>query len=255
MKIVRFKNGSENTASYGVKKENQIYLIKNSPYDDDIIIDTDHCIPYTNNILLSPCEPTKIIALAINFPGATGQTKDMSEPLVFIKASNCIVGCNDRVKIAFSSETWGESELGVVIKKEAKNISKDNVKDYILGFVPVNDVSCENVEGRDHHLARSKSPDGYCPVGHWIDTEYDYNGKIIEAYHNERLIRKGKANEMIWNPEKIIIWLSSWMTLYPGDLISTGAPVRTRDRLYLQGGDSFTVKIKGFPDLVTKFYE
>ena len=60
---------------------------------------------------------------------------------------------------------------------------------------------------------------------------------------------------MIWNPEKIIIWLSSWMTLYPGDLISTGAPVRTRERLYLHDGDNFTVKIEGFPDLVTSFYE
>ena len=179
----------------------------------------------------------------------------MSEPLVFLKASNCIASCNDKVIFSFSSETWGESELGVVIKKEAKNINPKNVKDYILGYIPVNDVSCENVDDRDHHLARSKSADGYLPVGHWIDTEYDHKNKVIEAYHNDCLIRQGMINDMFWKPEKILPWLSSWMTLYPGDIISTGAPVRTRDRLYLKDGDIFTVKIEGFPDLSTFFYE
>ena len=60
---------------------------------------------------------------------------------------------------------------------------------------------------------------------------------------------------MFWKPEKILPWLSSWMTLYPGDIISTGAPVRTRDRLYLKDGDIFTVKIEGLPELSTFFYE
>ena len=78
---------------------------------------------------------------------------------------------------------------------------------------------------------------------------------MIEAYHNGMPIRRGRANEMLLNPEKIIVWLSTWMTLYPGDVISTGAPVRTRDRLYLEDGDTFTVKIEGFPDLITTFYK
>jgi len=240
---------------YGVIKNELIFPIIGSPFSEKINISNDAELTYDSSILLKPCLPTKIIALAINFPGATGQTKDMLEPLVFLKANNCARAFNKPVKIAFSSQTWGESELGLVIKKEAKNININNVKDYILGYVPVNDVSCENVDGRDHHLARSKSADGYCPIGHWIDTEYDFNGKKIQAYHNKTIIREGIADQMIWNPEKIIIWLSSWMTLYPGDIISTGAPVRTRDRLYLNDGDTFTVKIQGFPNLVTSFYE
>ena len=254
MKIIRYK--IENSLPrYGVIKNELIFPIIGSPFAEKIEISKDEELVYDSSILLKPCLPTKIIALAINFPGATGQTKDMLEPLVFIKANNCARAFNKPVKIAFSSETWGESELGLVIKKETRNININNVKDYILGYVPVNDVSCENIEGRDHHLARSKSADGYCPIGHWIDTEYDYTGKKIQAYHNETIIREGIADQMIWNPEKIIIWLSSWMTLYPGDLISTGAPVRTRERLYLHDGDNFTVKIEGFPDLVTSFYE
>jgi len=254
VKIVRYNNDL-NLPCFGSVEDNCIIPIFGSPFDKKIKLLKNEALKYDPSILLPPCAPTKVIALAINYHGATGQTKDMLEPLVFLKASNCIVGCNDSVKIAFSSETWGESELGVVIKKEVKNISYKDVSDYILGYIPVNDISCENVDNRDHHLARSKSPDGYCPVGQWIDTEYNYQGKMIEAFHNETLIRRGSTDEMIWNPEKIIVWLSSWMTLYPGDIISTGAPVRTRDRLYLKNGDTYTVKIEGFPDLVTKFYE
>ena len=253
MKILRYRNNN-GRGQYGVLKEKKIYPILNSPFEDNVTISKDDPIEYDETILLAPCKPSKAIALAINYEGATGQTKDMSEPLVFLKANNCIVGCNENVHIAFSSETWGESELGVVIKKETKNISFEQVSDHILGYVPVNDVSCENIDGRDHHLARSKSADGYCPVGHWIDTEYNYQNKMIEAFHNGTLIRSGSTTDMIWGPWKIIIWLSSWMTLYPGDIISTGAPVRTRDRLYLEDGDTFTVKIDGFPDLVTSFY-
>ena len=254
MKIVRYIN-ENNEINYGSVEDNFIIPFSGSPFADKQILMYNNRLRYDSSILLSPCTPTKIIALAINYEGATGQTINMLEPLVFLKGTNCISNCNDSVKIAFPSETWGESELGVVIKKEMKNISIVDVGQYILGYCPVNDVSCENIDDRDHHLARSKSADGYCPVGHWIDTQYDYQDKLIEAYHNDILIRKGKTSEMLWKPEKIVSWLSNWMTLYPGDIISTGAPVRTRDRLYLSDGDTFTVRIEGFQDLVTSFYE
>jgi 2-keto-4-pentenoate hydratase/2-oxohepta-3-ene-1,7-dioic acid hydratase in catechol pathway len=180
----------------------------------------------------------------------------MSEPLVFLKSTNAVVDCNYKVKLPFSSKTWGEAELGVVIKrKTSKILSEKDVKEYILGYVPVNDVSCVNVDNRDHHLARSKSANGFCPVGQYIDMDYDYRNKEILAYHNDILLRKGNTDQMIWNPEKIIIWLSRWMTLYAGDIIITGTPSRIRDRLFLRENDTYTVDIEGFPNLITSFYE
>jgi len=180
----------------------------------------------------------------------------MSEPLVFLKSTNAMVDCNCKVRLPFSSNTWGEAELGVVIKKTTTpQVSSLNVKDYILGYIPANDVSCNNVEDRDHHLARSKSADGFCPIGQYIDTDYDYRNKEILAYHNDIMLRKGNTDQMIWNPEKSVVWLSGWMTLYPGDIVITGTPSRVRDRMFLKDGDTYTVKIEGFPNLVTKFYE
>jgi 2-keto-4-pentenoate hydratase/2-oxohepta-3-ene-1,7-dioic acid hydratase in catechol pathway len=256
MKIIRYKNINRNSDSYGIIESDIIYPIIDTPFTDEINIDRERSIPLNFNLLLVPCKPTKVVALAINYEGATGQTETMSEPLVFLKSTNSIVGCNVKVRLPFVSNTWGEAELGVVIKKTTSlQVSASNVKDYILGYLPADDVSCDNVEDRDHHLARSKSADGFCPVGQYIDTDYDYRNKKILAYHNDILLREGKTDQMIWNPERIIVWLSNWMTLYPGDIIITGTPSRVRDRLFLKDGDTYTVKIEGFPDLVTSFYE
>ena len=153
------------------------------------------------------------MALAINYLGATGQTASMSEPLVFLKSTNAVANFNEQVKLPFNSNTWGESELGVVIgKTTTSDVTTENVKDFILGYVPANDVSCDNVEGRDHHLARSKSADGFCPLGQYIDTNYDFRDKKIVAYQNDTLLRKGNTNQFIWDPEKIVLWLAGWMT-------------------------------------------
>lgn len=256
MKIIRFFNIKNKSNSYGIIESDQIFPLLGNPFIEKFRINRKIAIPFDSDILLAPCLPTKVVALAINYQGSTGQTASMSEPLVFLKSTNTVVGCNQKVRLPFNSNTWGEAELGIVIKKlTTPKVSASNVKDYILGYVPANDVSCDNVDERDHHLARSKSSDGFCPLGQYIDTDYDPRGKEILAHHNNTLLRKGNTDQMVWGPEKIIIWLSDWMTLYPGDVVITGTPSRVRDRMFLKDGDNYTVKIEGFPDLVTSFYE
>jgi len=256
MKITRYKDIEKNCESYGIIESNLIFPIIDSPFSNDLNVNRERAIPFHPNLLLVPYQPSKIVALAINYQGATGQTESMSEPLVFLKSSNAVVNSNAKVRLPFSSNTWGEAELGVVVKKSTSvDVTESNVKDFILGYVAANDVSCDNVEDRDHHLARSKSADGFCPIGQYIDTDYDFRNKDILAYHNDILLRKGNTDQMIWNPERIVVWLSSWMTLYAGDIIITGTPSRVRSRLFLKDNDTYTVKIQGFPDLVTKFYE
>ena len=102
MKILRYKNEQGNVG-YGILDNNYIIPIIGTPFGDEIQLSKEERIPTNNCTLLKPCLPTKVIALAINYQGATGQTKNMSEPLVFLKASNCAIGCDDKVKIAFPS--------------------------------------------------------------------------------------------------------------------------------------------------------
>jgi 2-keto-4-pentenoate hydratase/2-oxohepta-3-ene-1,7-dioic acid hydratase in catechol pathway len=256
LKIIRYFDIQNDSTSFGIISSDKICPIIGSPFSKNIKIEEDQEIPYNPEVVLVPCLPTKVVALAINYEGATGQSKDMKEPLVFLKSTNSVVGFNDKIRLPFKSNTWGESELGIVIRLETTSkVSSKNIKDYILGYLPANDISCDNIEKRDHHLARSKSADGFCPIGSYIDTNYKFNNKKITAYHNDELIRSGNTDQMIWNPHKIIIWLSSWMTLYPGDIVLTGTPPRVIDRKFLMNGDSFTVKIEGFPSLTSKFYE
>ncbi len=254
MKIVRYENHHDRLI-YGRLEDGLVYPLDGSPFQEVLRVNSAlQPLKYGTVDVVAPCEPTKIVALAINYKGATGQSSTMTEPLVFIKGSNSISGPGKKVRLPFVSNTWGEAELGVVIKRRASEIQLQDAARYILGYIPANDVSCDNVDNRDHHLARSKSADGFCPVGHYIDTAYDPENKNILAYQNNILLRSGNTRELIWDVHKTITWLSGWMTLYPGDLVLTGTPPRVRERMFLKSGDAYTVQIEGFPALITEFY-
>ena len=204
--------------------------------------------------LLAPCTPRKIIAMAINFSGIDGFSKDMSEPLVFIMPETCVCSPGKTVVNPFPGlPWWGEAELAVVIKKRARNVSLEKVGEYVLGFTIGNDVTVDNVEGRDHHLARSKCPDNFCPIGPWIDTEFDASDCVIEAVQNGEIIRRGRSSEQIWQWPEIIAWLSTWITLNPWDVVLTGNPPDTVGMRFLGSNDTYTARIVGLGELTNKF--
>jgi len=204
--------------------------------------------------LLSPCLPGKILAVAINFPGIGGYSPQMSEPLVFIKPSSCVANPGDMVINPFPDlPWWGEAELGVVIKKKIRNVALENVKEAILGFTIGNDATVENIEGRDHHLARSKCPDHFCPIGPWIDTDFDASDCLIEAVQNGEVIRRGRSSQQVWQWPKIISWLSTWITLDPWDVVLTGNPPDTVGMRFLSDGDTYTARIEGLGALTNLF--
>ena len=128
----------------------------------------------------------------------------------------------------------GRTRIRNSYKRKLRNIKKLNKKIDILGYCLANDISCYNIENRDHHLARAKSADNYCPISDYFLTDFICRNKQISCKHNNRLLRNGNTDQMMWDVDKIIIWLSSWMTLIPGDLILTGSPPRIRDRQFLR---------------------
>lgn len=198
--------------------------------------------------------PSKIIGIATNYKGATGVNNDMLEPMIFLKSPNALANHNDKIEIPFDLPCWGEVELAVIIKKEAKNISLENAKEYIGGYTIANDITIENIMDRDHHLARAKSADGFCPILDKVDGSFEPKDQYIRAYHNGELLREAKLSDMIWSSEKIISELSQWMTLNKGDIILTGTPPRVIDRIYLKNGDHFICEIEGLGRLENKFY-
>ena len=252
MKIVRYSSEA-GTPEYGCVQDQEIYRIYGELLGDYRIGGKVGTLKDTK--LLSPCIPSKIVAVAINFPGIDGYHSEMSEPLVFIKPGTGVCGPGETVRNPFPGlPMWGEAELGVVIREVPKNADENQVKRGILGFTIGNDATVENIEGRDHHLARSKCPDNFCPIGPWIDTDFDASDCLIEAIQNGEVIRRGKSSEQVWKWPRIISWLSTWITLKPWDVVLTGNPPDTVGMRYVQNGDIYTAKIEGLGELTNQFF-
>ena len=141
----------------------------------------------------------------------------------------------------------------MVIGKKLQKANTEEANSAVFGYTVGNDVSCENVLDWDHHLARSKGADTFCVLGPAIDTDFEPNGKYICGHHNDILMREGYCEQRLWQEPELLVWLSSWMTLEPGDVILTGAPSRVRDRVYFTDGDSFTCKIEGLGEISNSF--
>lgn len=252
MKIIRYELKGEREPAFGLLEDDDIYRLMGDP------LGFAEKGPFVERLgevrLLSPCLPGKIVAVAINFPGIGGYSPEMSEPLVFIKPSSCIANPGDTIVNPFPDlPWWGEAELGVVIKRTLRHVNEDRAREKILGFTIGNDVTVENVEGRDHHLARSKCPDSFCPLGPWIDTDFDASDCLIEAVQKGEVIRRGRSSMQVWQWPKIISWLSTWITLEPWDVVLTGNPPDTVGMRYVHDGDVYTARIEGLGELTNRF--
>ena len=250
MKLVRFHNGG--TIRAGKLDADRINELQGDLLYD--LVETDQFRSRSALRLAAPCQPGKVVGLAINYPGATGRSQDMTEPLVFLKPATSVIGPEDVIHCPFEdAQVWGETELAVVIGRTLRNASIAQAKASIFGYAIANDVSAENIHGWDHHLARSKGIDTFCVIGPWIDSDYDPANRTIESLQNGELLRQGNTDDRLWKEPELLSWLSSWMTLEAGDVILTGAPTRVRDRLYLHEGDVFTCRITGLGELNNQF--
>ena len=251
MKLVRYQM-KNNKPSYGCIDNEEIWHVLGDPLNNYNIGDRVGRIDEIK--LLVPCKPSKIIAIAINFPGIDGYSSKMLEPMVFIKPASSICAHGDIIVNPFSElKAWGEAELGVVVKDIPKNCCINEVESGIFGFTIGNDFTVDNIENRDHHLARSKCPDTFCPLGPWIDTEFDASDCLIEGIQNGKVIRSARSSEQIWKWPQIVSWLSTWMTLKPWDVILTGNPPDTVGMRYIQDSDIYTARIEGLGELTNHY--
>jgi len=204
--------------------------------------------------LLAPCTPSKVVCVAINYAGIDGFSSKMREPLTFIKPGSSVVGPGTIVTNPFpDTRWWGEAELGVVMKRHAHKITESQVAEHVLGLTIGNDVTVENCDGRDHHLARSKGADGFCPIGPWIETDIPTQSLRIRAIQNGECIREGWSHEQFWSWSKVISQVSQWMTLNPYDVVLTGNVPDTVGMRYLDQGALFDAEISGIGVLSTTF--
>ena len=201
--------------------------------------------------------PEKFIGIGLNYSAHAKETDADApkEPIVFFKANSSICGPYDDVCLPKnSSKSDWEVELGVIIGKQAKNISEDKSMDHIFGFCIVNDVS-----EREYQLERSsgqwdkgKAFDTFGPIGPYIVTKdeiKDVQNLNLQLKLNGKIMQKGNTQSMIFKVKNLVSYLSFFMTLKPGDIITTGTPpgcgIGRKPQIFLKSGDEMELQIDG----------
>ncbi|PWB75950.1 hypothetical protein C3F09_01435 [candidate division GN15 bacterium] len=234
---------------YGVVAGTKVVKLANAPWlsrrtsDEEFDLDKVH--------LLAPVEPSKIVCIGLNYhahvTASFSADKPPEYPLIFLKPPSSIIGPHDKIVHPPQSERVDyEAELGVVIGKTARNVSEHNAESHIFGFTCVNDVTARDLQKKDGQWSRAKGFDTFCPVGPWIVTELNWRDVLVEGIHNGKIMQSGRTAQMIFNIPYLISYISSAMTLFPGDLISTGTPSGIAP---MKSGDTIHVRVEGIGTL------
>ena len=198
--------------------------------------------------------PGKFIAIGLNYSDHAAETgaEPPTEPIVFMKATSSISGPNDNIELVSGSKKldW-EVELGIVIGKEAKHIKENQSQDYILGYCLVNDLSEREWQiEKMGQWVKGKSHDTYGPIGPYLVTKdeiSDVNNLNMSLDLNGIRMQTGNTNTMIFNVDKIVSYVSKFMSLQPGDIITTGTPpgvgMGMKPQQFLKAGDVLKLNI------------
>lgn len=205
--------------------------------------------------LLAPVIPSKVLGLAKNYEAhAQWMAGDPSahapeEMVIFSKPSTAVIGPDDPIVLpSFSHDLNFEPEVAVVIGRVTKNVSEVDAMKHVLGFTCVNDVTLRDLQGSDPMWTRAKGFDTSCPLGPWIQTELDYADAKISFSLNGKNVDKasGSTKNLVHSIPSQIAFISSFMTLLPGDVILTGTPDASGS---LKPGDEAIVHVEGIGDL------
>ncbi|KZX14220.1 fumarylacetoacetate hydrolase family protein [Methanobrevibacter filiformis] len=203
---------------------------------------TSHSVEDIN--FLPPVKTSKIICVGLNY---TDHCKELDmdipeEPKLFLKPPSSVIGHTDLIKYPkLSNEVDYEGELAIIIGKEGKNIEYGEIQEFISGYTILNDVTARDLQRKDEQWTRSKSFDTFCPIGPFIDTELDEKNQKITTKLNGEIKQESNTRNMIFSPHILVEYISSIMTLKPGDIIATGTPSGVGQ---MQKGDTVEIAIE-----------
>lgn len=208
-------------------------------------------IPLEEAALLPPVRPSKIVCVGRNYRDHAAELgHDVpTEPLIFLKATSALLapgGTVRRPKI--SGRVDYEGELGVVIGKTCHQPPPDSdIRQYILGYTCVNDVTARDLQNKDNQWSRAKGFDTFCPVGPLVADEIDpWAGVGVETRVNGQVRQQGNTRDFIFALDTVIRYIAQAMTLFPGDLIPSGTPSGVGP---LVAGDVVEVSVEGIGTL------
>jgi 2-keto-4-pentenoate hydratase/2-oxohepta-3-ene-1,7-dioic acid hydratase in catechol pathway len=199
--------------------------------------------------LVAPVLPSKIIAVGRNY---AEHAREMGNevpvaPMIFLKPNTSVIGPGEPILLPWQSElVEHEAELAIVIGRLCRDVPEERVPEVILGFTCANDVTARDLQRTDGQWGRAKGFDSFCPIGPWIETSVDLDDADITCLVNGDVRQAGSTGDMVHDVTSLVSWISSVMTLLPGDVILTGTPAGVGP---LVAGDEVSVSIDGIGTL------
>lgn len=242
MRFVRYQT-EEKSPRYGWLLEKKIGDIEGDLFGEFRRLDAG--TPLEEATLLAPCQPSKIICVGRNYAAhAKEHNAEVPEiPLIFLKPASTIINPGDTIILPpQSQQVEHEAELIIVIGKRGRNITTEDAKDHILGYTIGNDITARDLQNADRLWTRAKGFDTFAPFGPWIDTDFDPSDAVVTCRVNGQMRQMASTRDMVFSVSTIIAFISSVMTLEPGDIIFTGTPAGVGA---LTDGDVVDVDIEG----------
>ena len=229
----------------GVIVGERVHAVADYPWDGERPATASESRSLDGLRLLAPVIPGKIVAIGRNYAAHAKELGNEvpGEPILFLKPPSALLDPGAAiVRPAASERVDFEGELALVVGRRAKDVPPDSWRDCILGFTCANDVTARDLQRRDVQFTRGKGFDTFCPLGPWIETELDPSDLSIQTIVNGEVRQDGRTSQMVFDCGSLVTFVSSIMTLEPGDVILTGTPAGVGP---LQAQATVRVEIEG----------
>ncbi len=239
MRYIRYSVGD--AISYGTLDGETIHQLDGDLFDSPKPTGVTHALADVE--ILPPCEPSKVIAVGLNYKSHIGGWSGAEYPGLFTKFPTSIIAHEQDIVIPTDgTNIHYEGEMVLVIGKRAKNVSVERALDHVFGATVGNDVSERRWQGADLQWFRAKASDTFGPLGPTIVTGLNYDDLLLETRVNGETRQSQRTADLIFNCSEIVSYISRYVTLVPGDVIYTGTPGSTRS---FQAGDVIEIELEG----------
>jgi 2-keto-4-pentenoate hydratase/2-oxohepta-3-ene-1,7-dioic acid hydratase in catechol pathway len=246
MRIIRYQLKNESPRC-GWVLENKVGPIEGDIFGEYRRLEAD--TPLAEVKLLAPAQPSKILCIGRNYVEHAREhgAEVPKMPLIFMKPPSAVIAPGEKIILPpQSQQVEHEAELVVIIGKRCRNVTAEEAQDYILGYTVGNDVTARDLQQTDGQWTRAKGFDTFCPFGPWIDTDFDPSDALVTCKVNGQPRQMASTRDMVFNVGKLAAFISSVMTLEPGDLVFTGTPAGVGP---LKVGDVVEAEIEGLGKL------
>ncbi len=241
MRFARFAVGS--TIGYGtVEDDGRVRAITTTPFLP--WEPTDEYFTPSQMRVLAPVLPSKIVAIGLNYRAHAEETGRglPEEPMIFLKPTTSVSGPGETIVMPpQSARVDHEAELAVVLGRAARNVSEADALEYVLGYTCANDVTARDLQAKDIQFTRAKGFDTFCPLGPHIVTDIDAGKLDLSCRVHGEVRQSSNTSDLVFGVAKLVEFVSSVMTLLPGDVILTGTPDGISP---LADGDNVEVEIE-----------